>query len=102
MGDGRPGTGGTAGTVASGARGTGRGGVSTRRGACAVPGGGKDEKLFAKDMRFDALCCRLLGQAAVYCLLHNKQSEAFGSRQLVESVNNSSSSPRKCDQCSAT
>jgi len=24
--------------------------VSTRRGACAVPGGGKDEKLFAKDM----------------------------------------------------
>ena len=34
-----------------GARGTGRGGVSTRRGACAVPGGGKDEKLFAKDMR---------------------------------------------------
>ena len=41
---------GTAGTVASGARGTGRGGVSTRRGACAVPGGGKDEKLFAKDI----------------------------------------------------
>jgi hypothetical protein len=37
--------------VASGGRGTGRGGVSTRRGACAVPGGGKDEKLFAKDMR---------------------------------------------------
>ena len=50
MGDGSPGTGGTAGTVASGARGTGRGGVSTRRGACAVPGGGKDEKLFAKDI----------------------------------------------------
>ena len=50
MGDGSPGTGGTAGTVASGARGTGRGGVSTRRGACAVPGGGNDEKLFAKDM----------------------------------------------------
>jgi hypothetical protein len=37
--------------VASGARGTGRGGVSTRRGACAVPGGGNDEKLFAKDIR---------------------------------------------------
>ena len=36
--------------MASGARGTGRGGVSTRRGACAVPGGGKDEKLFAKDI----------------------------------------------------
>ena len=50
MGDGSPGTGGTAGTVASGARGTGRGGVSTRRGACAVPGGGNDEKLFANDI----------------------------------------------------
>ena len=91
MGDGRPGTGGTAGTVASGARGTGRGGVSTRRGACAVPGGGKDEKLFAKDMRFDALCCRLLGSPAVLLVCCTINAiESFGSRQLVESVNNSS------------
>ena len=65
-GRGRPGAGGTAGTVASGARGTGRGGVSTRRGACAVPGGGNDEKLFAKDMRV-AASCRLLRCCLAAC-----------------------------------
>ena len=91
MGDGRPGTGGTAGTVASGARGTGRGGVSTRRGACAVPGGGKEEKLFAKDI--GALLravspCAAEGWLLVCCYKCNRK--LFGSRQLVESVNNSS------------
>ena len=70
MGDGRPGTGGTAGTVASGARGTGRGGVSTRRGACAVPGGGKDEKLFAKDIV-------ALSQLRLLEMLSNGQGEQW-------------------------
>ena len=77
MGDGSPGTGGgTAGTVASGARGAGRGGVSTRRGACAVPGGGKDEKLFANDIDVRCELCPGSSTWAVYFLRQYKCSEA--------------------------
>ena len=86
MGDGRPGTGGTAGTVASGARGTGRGGVSTRRGACAVPGGGKDEKLFAKDIGVRCELCLPAAEAGCLfaatinaigsCMAHDSSSKA--------------------------
>ena len=55
-----------------------------------MPGGGKDEKLFANDIGLRAVL-KVLPPGTASCAY--KCNRKVGSRQLVESVNSSSSSP---------